>query len=165
MLSNASMLVTFLKASNQIDDLVGKSAKMIAEELGTKRLSREKKLYLTWLAGLTEKSIQNVLRGHEQEDLKKYLEELENSLKESAQKAKLTFGTLSGNLNLGKEVNTISWESLLFLFNAIGAQTLAIRGSEKSMYGKLFEKFIFVLVEILNRVYAGVAVSVLFNAK
>ncbi|GGD72576.1 hypothetical protein GCM10011514_40840 [Emticicia aquatilis] len=142
MLSNAAMLVTFLKASNQIESLVGKSAKMIAEELATKRLSKEKKLYLTWLAGLTEKSIQNVLRGNEQEELKQYLEELGKLLKESAQKADSSFGNLSGTLKLGKEENSISWESIMFLFTAIGAQTLAIRGSEKSMYGKLFEKFI-----------------------
>jgi CfrBI restriction endonuclease len=142
MLSNASMLVTFLGASSKIQNMVDESAKMIAEELGTKRLSKEKKLYLTWLAGLTEKSIQNVLRGHEQEELDKYLEELSRSLKESAEKAKLAFGNLSGTLKLGKNENAISWENIMFLFTAIGAQTLAIRGSEKSMYGKLFEKFI-----------------------
>ncbi len=142
MLSNASMLVTFLGASSQIQNLVGQSSKIIAEELATKRLSKEKKLYLTWLAGLTEKSIQNVLRGHDEEELKNYLEDLEKSLSESAKKAKSAFGILSGNLKLGNYENTISWEGILFLFTAIGAQTLAIRGSEKSMYGKIFEKFI-----------------------
>ena len=142
MLSNASMLVTFLGASSQIQNLVGKSGKMITDELETKGLSKEKRLYLTWLVGLTEKSIQNVLRGDEHDELKKYLGELEKSLKESAKKAKSTFGALSGSLKLGKTENDISWENILLLFTAIGAQTLAIRGSEKSIYGKLFEKFI-----------------------
>ena len=36
----------------------------------------------------------------------------------------------------------LSWREILHLAMAIGSQTLAIRGSEKSMYGKLFERLI-----------------------
>jgi hypothetical protein len=36
----------------------------------------------------------------------------------------------------------LNWLFVTYLLNTIGAQTLAIRGSEKSAYGKLFEKLI-----------------------
>lgn len=36
----------------------------------------------------------------------------------------------------------LQWPDLLRCMLALGAQTLTIRGSEKSMYGKLFEKFV-----------------------
>ncbi|RMG19769.1 MAG: CfrBI family restriction endonuclease [Bacteroidetes bacterium] len=36
----------------------------------------------------------------------------------------------------------MDWENLLHVFMAIGAQTLTIRGSEKSVYGKLFERLV-----------------------
>ena len=49
---------------------------------------------------------------------------------------------MAGTLTIDKENYLINWPTILQLFTAIGAQTLAIRGSEKSMYGKLFEKLI-----------------------
>jgi len=36
----------------------------------------------------------------------------------------------------------IGWQELSQIFTAVGAQTLTIRGSEKSMYGKYFEKLV-----------------------
>ena len=37
---------------------------------------------------------------------------------------------------------TFDWEGILRISTALGAQTLAIRGSDKSLYGKLFEKLV-----------------------
>lgn len=37
---------------------------------------------------------------------------------------------------------SIDWLWLTYLLNAIGSQTLTIRGSEKSTFGKLFEKLV-----------------------
>jgi len=93
------------------------------------------------MLGLTKKGIQNVMRG-DAETTKEYLSNLENSLKNSANQLTKTLGGLSGTLNLGEDSFWIDWNSLLQIFTAIGTQTLAIRGSEKSMYGKLFEKLI-----------------------
>jgi CfrBI-like restriction endonuclease len=49
---------------------------------------------------------------------------------------------LTGLICIRDKKTDLSWPVLTQIFTAIGAQTLAIRGSEKSMYGKLFEKFI-----------------------
>jgi hypothetical protein len=37
---------------------------------------------------------------------------------------------------------TLQWEEFFRLTTAIGAQTLTIRGSDKSMYGKIFERLV-----------------------
>jgi len=53
------------------------------------------------------------------------------------------YGSLSGSINLGaSDKAQINWLFMVYLLNTIGAQTLAMRGSEKSAYGKLFEKLI-----------------------
>src|SRR5690606_14779641 len=36
----------------------------------------------------------------------------------------------------------INWLFMIYLLNTIGSQTLTIRGSDKSTYGKLFEKLV-----------------------
>src|SRR3989344_9380367 len=41
----------------------------------------------------------------------------------------------------GKE-SILDWHDMLSLFCTIGSQTLAVRGSEKSTYGKLFERLV-----------------------
>ncbi len=142
MISNAAMLTTFLSASINFPDFVKKSPFLIAEELSKSKLTKDKKLYLTWLVGLTEKGIQNILRGNDADELKEYLKELDSALQESALSSEKFFGKLTGTIKIQKQEVSINWENILFLFVAIGAQTLAIRGSEKSIYGKLFEKFV-----------------------
>ncbi len=53
------------------------------------------------------------------------------------------FGELSGTLKIDSGVKAqIDWLFMTYLLNMVGAQTLAVRGSEKSAYGKLFEKLI-----------------------
>jgi len=50
---------------------------------------------------------------------------------------------LKGELEIDSGVKAqINWLWMTYLLNSIGAQTLAIRGSEKSAYGKLFEKLV-----------------------
>jgi hypothetical protein len=142
MLSNAAMLSTFLSASSAIPDFVRQSPTLIAEELTGGRLSKEKKLFLTWLVGLTEKGIQNILRGNDDDELKAYLSELNASLVESVKGAESVFGELSGSVSFQNQAVKLNWENVLYLFVAVGAQTLAIRGSEKSIYGKFFEKLV-----------------------
>ncbi|HET7115371.1 MAG TPA: CfrBI family restriction endonuclease [Hanamia sp.] len=140
-LSNAAMLVTYLDASKNIKNFQQRIPELVRNELQYSRLSQEQKVFLQWLVGLTGKSIQNVLRS-DNEQLKDYLTELESSLNNSIKQSEKEFGKLTGSINIDKENYLINWPSVLQLFTAIGAQTLAIRGSEKSMYGKLFEKLI-----------------------
>ncbi|MCB2206246.1 CfrBI family restriction endonuclease [bacterium] len=140
-LSNAAMLVTYLKSSASIKDFTDNMSSIIAGELKQKKMSIEEKQYLHWLVGLTNKSIQNVLRSNEDE-LKGYLETLEKSIVESANDSSKLYGELEGRIEIQDATYNVNWRDVLQLFMAIGAQTLSIRGSEKSLYGKLFEKLV-----------------------
>jgi len=142
-LSNAAMLMTYLDASQSIENLQKNLFQLVGDELiePKKRVSKEEKQYLQWLVGLTGKSVQNVLRGSKGECIE-YLNDLEKVLKESADEAVKIFGDLTGSICIKDKETNLSWPVLTQIFTAIGAQTLSIRGSEKSMYGKLFEKFI-----------------------
>lgn len=104
-------------------------------------ISPEKKMFLQWLVGLTGKSIQNVLRN-EDDEYEKYFEMIEDSLKKSIESCQIDFGKLTGTIQLNEVECALNWQFILYLFTAIGAQTLSIRGAEKSLYGKMFEKLI-----------------------
>ena len=139
-LSNAALFTTFLKSSHDIENFIDKLPEIVKMELNS-NISNEKKLFLQWCVGLTEKSIQNVLRN-ENDEFDNYLNDLEESLKQSANKCKADYGELEGCLKIRDVECKVNWPFILHLFAAIGTQTLAIRGSEKSMYGKLFEKLL-----------------------
>lgn len=140
-LSNAAMLVAFLNASKDIQGFNEKLHHLVLDELINHKLQPEQKIYLQWFIGLTGKSVQNVLRG-DGGNIQGYLDDLERSLQNAVEQSKETFGDLRGTLAINENNYLINWPTILRLFTAIGAQTLAIRGSEKSMYGKLFEKLI-----------------------
>ncbi|MDE2832473.1 MAG: CfrBI family restriction endonuclease [Gemmatimonadota bacterium] len=139
-LLNAALFVTFLKSGQNIENFVDKIPEIVKTELRS-RTSDGKKLFLEWCIGLTGKSIQNVLRNSEKE-FDNYLNALEESLKQSTDKCKIDYGELEGILKIHGVECKVDWPFILYLFAAIGTQTLAIRGSEKSMYGKFFEKLI-----------------------
>ena len=138
LLSNVTLLVAFLKAEKEFGENLHFA---IAEELRNGKLKAEQKVFLQWLLGLTQKGIQNILRG-DKKQVEKYLTELEKSFSSSAQQSKKEFGLLQGSITLNKETFSLDWLSAIQLFSALGTQTLAVRGAEKSMYGKLFEKLI-----------------------
>jgi hypothetical protein len=94
-----------------------------------------------WFAGLTEKQQQNVLRS-EAVARDEYMNVFEETVKEAAAEAGAAYGELSLQVELDGTAAAFDWEELLYLCAAIGSQTLAIRGSEKSLYGKLFEKLV-----------------------
>ena len=63
--------------------------------------------------------------------------------KEIIAQHELEYGVLKGNLETAAQSSVqVDWTFLTYLMNTIGSQTLTIRGSEKSAYGKLFEKLI-----------------------
>lgn len=98
-----------------------------------------------WLIGLTGKSIQNVLRS-KPEAFAQYITDFETAIREAASQCKEEYGDHSMTLEFvhdGKIVEvTLDWEGITRLTTAIGSQTLTIRGSDKSIYGKLFERLI-----------------------
>lgn len=118
------------------------------------------KLLNLWLLGQTLKGLDNIVRG--EENIKIYKEAYIKSLKEVIDELKNTFGELSGSLTLnGKEIN-LNWDFLILLFIALGSQTLSIRGSAKSMNGKLFEKLVLgTLFTLLGFTYYQTPPSVL----
>jgi len=77
-----------------------------------------------------------------------YIKDFDNAVEEAAQRCRKDFGDISFSLGylidgeLKQNINPLSWEDLTRLSTAIGATTLTIRGSEKSTYGKLFERLI-----------------------
>ena len=98
-----------------------------------------------WLIGLTGKSVQNVVRGRpEARDL--YLKDFELAIQDAAERSAIDFGAT--NLSLGfiedeaAERRPLTWLDLTRLATAIGCATLTIRGSDKSTYGKLFERLV-----------------------
>lgn len=113
----------------------------IAEAIRDARLSKGEKWVLYWTFGLNQKAVQNVLRD-DHLSLDGYIERYLNVLRESAQMASEDFGDLSGTLRLGNREVSLNWFFVLYLSASLGAQTLTIRGAEKSLYGKLFEKLI-----------------------
>lgn len=139
-MSNSSMLMTFIEASNSGIDL-NDLYDHIFDELTQKKLTVSEKNFLYWMIGLTGKSIQNVLRGNT-DNLKEYMETLSDSLDDNEKTVTKDYGLLSGNFTIGDRNLTMDWRTFMQLSLALGTQTLAIRGAEKSMYGKFFEKLI-----------------------
>jgi hypothetical protein len=140
-LSNAALLVAYLKASKEIENFSQKFPSIVRHELQYSKLLPAQRIFLQWFIGLTGKSIQNVLRS-DKTQLEIYLQQLEQAISDSVKESDSEFGNLQGSILLEDESYKLSWESILQIFVGVGAQTLAIRGSEKSMYGKFFEKLI-----------------------
>lgn len=100
--------------------------------------------------------MQNVLRDNPQliEDYRRrYVETCDEIIAKNIP----LYGELSGTLKLGTDKEAeIDWLFMLYLMNTVGAQTLTIRGSEKSSYGKLFEKLVLgSLLSILGFTYVS----------
>lgn len=138
-LLNAAILTTYTNLAQQgISPSDIPSA--VHAEYRLKTTSLEDKIILRWMLGLTNKQVQNVLRSDDSA-WADYVESLKENLASSAETAEANFGPLPLAL-AGKPERSIDWEWGLSLLMAIGSQTLAIRGSEKSLYGKFFEKMI-----------------------
>ncbi len=138
---NAATLVMFLRAESNSKGLVRQIPALASERLRQKPKGEEKQI-LQWFLGLTNKATQNVLRDST-DSIIQYKDDYLKTCNEVISLAEAKYGKLTGNLQLGSNDKAdIDWNLMLELMQTIGAQTLAIRGSEKSTYGKLFEKLI-----------------------
>lgn len=138
-LLNAAMLQTYTNLAND-----GMKSDQIIDaaysEIRSRNTTAEEKIVLRWMLGLTAKQVQNVLRSND-EVWKQYVENLKVSLASSAEMTHDQYGAFP--LNGSKSARSdLDWGWGLSLLMAIGSQTLATRGSEKSLYGKFFEKMI-----------------------
>lgn len=98
----------------------------------------EKRTFYLWMLGLTKKGFDNIVRDNFSEYQKAFVQ----SLKETEEDISSHFGTLSGTLELDGVKVPLDWNFVLLLSLCLGSQTLSIRGSAKSMNGKLFEKLL-----------------------
>ena len=140
-LANGSLIMTYLNAYHSGSLSPKDFFREAAQNLSQSGLTAEEKLYCRHLLGLTSKSADNILRS-DGGAMDRYLDKLELALDQASDEASRAYGEMEGTVRIGERNMELSWPMLLRVLVAVGAQTLSIRGSEKSMYGKLFEKFI-----------------------
>lgn len=147
-LATGAMIHMFAKGWAEIDDFTENLSSLALEQMiNTPKSKKDTFIPAQWLIGLTNKSIQNVLRSNP-ELRQNYILEFEKTVDEAAQKCKDDFGDISMSLgyfvdgNLRKNIKPLGWKDLTRLSLSIGVTASTIRGSEKSLYGKLFEKLI-----------------------
>lgn len=143
---SGALTVLFLRGHLEIKSFTDKISGMAVSQLATRRKRDKATTWIAqWVIGLTQKQFQNVLRS-DTEGIKGYLEDFEAAIDEAAKRCKEEFGDVNMELGFvesgdGRRVQ-LNWKDIARLTTAIGSQTLAIRGSDKSMYGKLFERLI-----------------------
>ena len=140
LLMNASLFITYIKSLNNITDFTKNLSHLVIDDLKIKRLTNAQERYLYWFLGITGKSFQNVLRT--ENNLHEYITRLDDNLKKITDVVIGEIGDIDVNINYDNCGYLVKWPSLLRCMLALGAQTLTIRGSEKSAYGKLFEKMV-----------------------
>lgn len=98
-----------------------------------------------WIIGLTGKSVQNVLRSNS-EARKAYIQEFEKAIQEAAETCRTEIGDMTMTLGFKEDKygsrSELNWHDVTRLTTAIGSLTLTIRGSDKSIYGKLLERLV-----------------------
>ena len=136
-LLNAAILRTYTNLAN-----VGLSAVEIADqafrEIRDDSTTQEDKIVLRWMLGLTNKQVQNVLRSDDKA-WRRYVEKLKENNSNAALTAEEDYGDFPFQNSENPEID---WGWGLSMLTAVGSQTLGTRGSEKSLYGKFFEKLV-----------------------
>jgi hypothetical protein len=142
-LLNAALLVLFIRGSHEGDAFTARLPESAYAALQEKGLSTDDRRVLLWLLGLTKKQVENVLRS-DADAWHSHVEEFSADLAVASAEAQDLYGLLSGTAELSHTEHSadLSWPWALHLLSTVGSQTLATRGSEKSMYGKFFEKLI-----------------------
>lgn len=147
-IATGAMVYLFVQGWAEVDNFTENLSVFALEQMDNTSQSEKDTFWpAQWLIGLTGKSIQNVLRSNP-ELRQSYIQDFENAVEEAARRCEEDFGEISMSLGyvvdgeLRQSINALNWKDLTRLTTAIGATTLTIRGSEKSTYGKLFERLI-----------------------
>lgn len=147
-IATGAMVYLFAKGWAEVDNFTDNLSAFALEQMDNTSQSKKDTFWpAQWLIGLTGKSIQNVLRSNP-ELRQSYIQDFENAVEEAARRCEEDFGQISMSLGyvvdgeLRQNISALNWKDLTRLSTAIGATTLTIRGSEKSTYGKLFERLI-----------------------
>jgi hypothetical protein len=138
---NLAMVDLFIQGTAKMPDFVEQLPHIAADILGIANPKAEEWL-ANWAIGLTGKGVQNVLRD-DRSLLPEYRDSYSGTCETIIEQSKAKYGELSGSLHLGTGVQVeVNWLMMLYLLNMVGSETLTIRGSEKSLYGKFFEKLV-----------------------
>ena len=138
---NAATLLLYLRGLQVATEFSRELPRIAATGLSRRAPKAEKWLY-QWMLGLTQKGFQNVLRD-DASAIGQYAKTFAVGLRVLAKQAGQEHGDLICRVKVDKDREVVfDWHDLLSLFCVIGSQTLAIRGSEKSTYGKLFERLV-----------------------
>ncbi|MCB8945991.1 MAG: CfrBI family restriction endonuclease [Ardenticatenaceae bacterium] len=161
---NAAAVALMLNGSFLQNDFVEKLPEIAERILRQKQLSKQERWLAQWVLGLTDKASQNVLRDNAHL-LAEYRQRYVAIYEEVIVQNKVNFGELKAQVYLNdNHVADLNWKFMLYLLGMIGAQTLTIRGPEKSVYGKLFEKLVLgSLLHILGFQYTGTNSAVKFQ--
>jgi len=139
---NLATVNLFVQGTASSADFVSRLPDLAADILARQRLTKSERWLAQWALGLTDKAFQNVLRD-DPNSLAEYRDRYIAACNEVITHHTQEYGELTGIFKMDSGVKAeVNWLLMTYLLNTIGAQTLAIRGSEKSAYGKLFEKLI-----------------------
>lgn len=139
--TNGAMVMLYVKACQEVPDFLDRLPFLATEQLRKSGVSKAERWILNWLLGLTDKAVQNVVRD-DPSAIKTYLESYQRAVSESVERLEKELGPLDGELEIGGASIDVDWRLMVSLLGAVGTQTSTIRGSEKSIYGKLFEPLI-----------------------
>lgn len=142
---NLALVSLFLIGAEQIDQFVDELPSLAVEAYTNSVSNTPERLLAQWILGLTNKAHQNVLRS-DISLLPEYRNVYVEACREMIEKHEREYGGLVGQLirtrqDENRQTN-IDWKFIAYLLNAVGAQTLSVRGSDKSTYGKLFERLV-----------------------
>ncbi len=133
---NAATVILMLRGAAIHTDFAEKLPEIAERILRQKRLSKTERWIAQWVLGLTDKASQNVLRDNANL-LAEYRQRYQAIYDDVVVQSEADFGQLNAQVYFGNEfVADISWKFMLYLLGTVGAQTLAIRGSEKSVYAE-----------------------------
>lgn len=139
---NLAMVNLFLQGAASSTDFINQLPYLATEILTQERITKAERWLAQWTLGLNDKAFQNILRDNPAL-LADYRDRYVQTCHDVIASYKSEYGDMTGTLEVGPNTKAqIDWLLMTYLLNTIGAQTLAIRGSEKSAYGKLFEKLI-----------------------
>lgn len=136
--SYSAMLDLYMKDNNIHTNSIEDYSKYIAEDLIHSK--GDARLLDLWLLGLTKKGLDNIVRT--EKNINDYQHSFSKSMHDIVKELENTYGELSGTITLNERQLRLDWNIFSLMLMAAGAQTLSIRGSSKSMNGKMFEKLV-----------------------
>jgi hypothetical protein len=143
-ISSGSLIIFFLKGLKADPQFLDNLPGTALAALRSKSLSKEQKWIVNWILGLTDKAVQNVLRD-DVNGTAGYHSKFSAAIKDVAKQLKNEFGSMAGSISvdsLQRPISFSDWNFVLHLLGAAGNQAMTIRGSDKSTYGKLFERLV-----------------------